>query len=470
MNFVGNSEKWRRRYRQKSVHLNSFLLFCIFLLLVCLLFTHSKKSLPNPISNRQNIDALINQIRDINIFNPNPLFNITYILNSHKLPKWLHQYHIAHLFDFYWLQNGGYHWHLQRMFDLKHSVTNYSKNLQRKISNLSQVIHTPEYFNDHPEYGVILDTAPDPIRPLFPSLPQTSISLGKICQSSARLSQSFPCQIRQRTSSFLFNPLLITYALYDVTIDLFEHAQPMKINHYDELIPLLQMKDQQIDVNTFIQQTLPRLIRLLALAPQTAVILLPEINNTTCISQYLDVLIELGLINDRNRLIQYNANEIYHADAMYFTHSPRADLILLHRILLSNQLSIAPTLILILRSNLDDDNYRRIVQTVDLIELPESVHIYEYDETSIDLKKLSSLFQQARLIIAMASDLLSHIVWCHVNTDIIEIIQKTMTRDVYEISLQLQLNYWLVMTNEENRIDMIDLRNLMMKIFTYIER
>ena len=465
INAIRNSEKWRRKYRQKNCRLNNCLLFCIFLLLVCLFFNRtflSKKPLLNQSNNRQHIDAFINQIRDIAILDQNPL-------TSDQLPKWLQQYRIIHLFNFYWLQNGAYHWHLQRMFDLRDSVTNLTKNFQQKISNLSNEIYTLDYLNDHPEYGVILDTAPDPIKPLFPSLPQTSIPLRKNCQSSARLNNLFPCQTKPKMSSILLNQSLITYALYDVTIDLFKHSTTIKINHYDEIIPLLEMRDPQIDVNTFIQQILPRLIRLLALVPQSAVILLPEMDNKTDISQYLDVLIERGLIHDKNRSIRYNSNEIYHANAMYFTTSPRSDLILLHRILIGNQPSVTPTLILIIRQNLDDDNYKRIVQTVDLIELPDNLHIYEYDEPLFDLKKLSSLFQQARLIIGMPSDLLSHIVWCHVNTDIIEIIQKTMTRDVYEISLQLQLNYWLVMTDEENRIDMIDLRNLMMKIFTYIE-
>jgi hypothetical protein len=69
----------------------------------------------------------------------------------------------------------------------------------------------------------------------------------------------------------------------------------------------------------------------------------------------------------------------------------------------------------------------------------------------------------------MSTDILSHIVWCLPRTHIIEIIQQTMTTDYYEISLQLHFNYWLAMINENNQIDIIDFRNLMMKVLTDID-
>ena len=66
----------------------------------------------------------------------------------------------------------------------------------------------------------------------------------------------------------------------------------------------------------------------------------------------------------------------------------------------------------------------------------------------------------------MSNDILSHIIWCLPGTYIIEIGQKLMTIDYYEISLELKLNYWLTLTNKTNHIDTIDFRNLIMKILT----
>jgi hypothetical protein len=387
-------------------------------------------------------------------------------LNIDGIPKWLNQYRITHLFNFYWLQNGAYLWHLQRMFDLKHSSINMTKYFHQIYLENSNQTNIFDYLNHHPEYGLILDTAFDPIQPLFFSLPKTSLSFEKICANSSWFNDWNLCKIRPEIQPlFSFKPL-ITYALYDVTIEV-QNSTNEKINHYDELIFLFDSKRHLTNETIFIRQVLPRLIRLLALVPESSMILLPYLNTKGYVSQYLDVLIERGLINDKKRLIEYNANETYHSNAIYSTSSPRSDVILLNRILLGDKPPVRRELILILRQDLDDNSYSQIVETLNLFEFPEDLsylHIQDYNEQTYDLKQIGSLFQQARIIIGMSTHLLSHIVWCQPYTHIIEIIQKTMTTDYYEISLQLQLNYWLVMTTKMNRIDIIDFRNLMMKV------
>ena len=471
MDFSSKLEKFKRQFRSKSF-LNSALLFCIVFLVICLFINqqfHSKTLDTTRLNQNVDIDEFINQIREIIIFDQKLTFNLTYSLTIDGIPTWLYRYGITYLFNFYWLQNGAYQWHLQRLFDLKHSVSNLTQNFQQKLHKDFDQIYTFDYLNNHPEYGIVLDTAPDPIKPLFPSLPQASVSLKHICQFSPQLNNLFPCHTRTKT--IVSSPIqpLMTFALYDAIIDRSENSTLIKVNHYDEFIFLFDLTDEQIDLNIFIRQTLPRLVRLLALVPQSAKILLPDVNNNTYVSQYLDVLIERGLINDIKRLIPYKSNEIYHANAIYSTSSPRDDLILLHRTLIGSRPSTKRELILICRQNLDDDNYKRIVQTIDLMELPDELRIHEYNEPLFDLKQLSILLQQARLVIGMSNKFFSHLVWCQSHTDIIEILQNTMTTDVYEISLQLQLNYWLVRTTKTNRIDMIDFRNLMMKIFATIE-
>lgn len=472
MDLFNKIDKWKRQNRSRNSSLNSILIFFLVLLVVCLFLnqhSHQKIVDSNRLNHNYDIDEFIDQIREIIIIDQKLSFNINYSFTLDGIPTWLYRYGITYLFNFYWLQNGAYQWHLQRLFDLKHSVTNMTQKFQQRIPKDFHRIYTFDYLNHHPEYGIVLDTALDPIKPLFSLLPQANMPFKKICQFSPQLHNLFPCQTRTKPIVSSSIQPLITYALYDTTIDLSKNSTTTKIvTHYDELIFLFDLIDQPIDQMIFIRQILPRLIRLLALVPESSKVLLPNVNSNTYISQYLDVFIERGLINDRKRFIPYNSSEIYHANVIYSTSSPRDDLILLHRILIGSQPISKPELILIIRQNLDDDNYGKIVQTIDLMEFPDELRIHEYNATQFDVKYFGVLLQQARLVIGMSTELFSHLVWCQSRIDIIEILQKTMTTDAYEISLQLQLNYWLVRTTQTNQIDMIDFRNLMMKIFMNI--
>jgi capsular polysaccharide biosynthesis protein len=112
------------------------------------------------------------------------------------------------------------------------------------------------------------------------------------------------------------------------------------------------------------------------------------------------------------------------------------------------------------------------VQIIQQFELPVGLNhlrIHEYDEKSYSIKQISQLFRQALIVIGMPSHALSHIVWCSSGTQIIEIGQKTMTTDYYEISSQLKFDYWLTLTTKtHNQIDSVDFRNLMLKVFTHL--
>ncbi len=458
---------WKTKYkiRNKIFRSNNGLILCILFLLFFLLINKQSNSKKPTFNKEIDIQLFINRIRDIVIIDQNFLFNITYYLTFNNIPKWLNQYGIAHLFNFYWLQNGAYLWHLQRMIDFKkksiNTTTNFHQIFPENQTNIS------DYLNHHPEYGIIIDTSSDPIQSLFPPLPQSSLPSDKTCEYYPWLNDWYPC--KQRISSLSLKPL-ITYALYDVTIG--KYSTNLKINYYDEIIYLFDYKQQLTNETYFVRQILPRLIRLLALVPQTSLILLPYLNTTGYFSQYIDVLIERGLINDRKRFIKYNSTEIYQSNVIYSTSSPRSDIILLNKILIGNKPPIRREFILVIRNNFDDYSYNQIIQAITQFEFPadfEYLHIHEYHEQSYDLKQISHIFQHARIVIGMSTDILSHIVWCLPRTHIIEIIQQTMTTDYYEISLQLHFNYWLAMINENNQIDIIDFRNLMMKVLTDID-
>jgi hypothetical protein len=417
------------------------------------------------LTHENNAEVIINRIQDIPIPNQHVLFNITHQITIDGIPNWVNQYKISHLFDFYWLQTGGYKWHLQQMMDLKYLPPNKKAYIHNKTSILKYLYH-------HPDFGVIIDTAPDPFQPIFSPLPQTSSSLNETCQRLELSNHWYPCYRRSEViSSSIFKPLL-TYGLYDIPISLSSSAP--KHVHYDEIIYLFDNQFEIMNETFFVTQILPRLIRLLALVPQTAVFLSRHLNSKIkYVNQYMDILIQRGILADRKRLIKYNSETNYHAHVVYSTSSPRSDLILLQHILVGNQTSIRPELILIIRNNLDNNSYNEIVQTINQIELSSNfdyLRIHEYNEKSYSIKQITHFFRQALVVIGMSSHILSHIVWCLPGTHIVEIGQTTMTTDYYEISLQLKFHYWLALTTKTtNQIDLIDFRNLMMKLFSYIE-
>ena len=421
------------------------ILFLIFV--ICSLFInqkfHRNYSNSNVWDKKETIPSIIDRIQDIPILDQKYQFNITYEIIIDDIPHWINRYKISYLFNFFWFQTGGYKWHLQQMIDLKH----ISKN--RPIYSSYNQTSIFDYLDHHPESGVIIDTAPDPFQSMFSSLPQTGSPTNELCNW-------YPCF--QRKSSSIFQPL-ITYALYNVIIG---NSSSKRI-HYDEIIYLFDNQFDGLNQTFFVTQILPRFIRLLALVPQSSVILSPYFNpKKKYVTHYLNILIERKIIHDKKRLIKYHASRNYHAYVVYSTSSPRSDLILLHHILTGNQSTIERKHILIIRNRFDQKTYDQIVQIINQFDVPMGLHIHQYNEKSLN----SEVFRQAMIVIGMSSHTLSHIVWCLPGTQIIEIGYKTITREYYEISLQLKLDYWLTMIMNNKQIDPIDFRNVILKVFT----
>jgi hypothetical protein len=438
----------------------NFLIVCVLFIIIISVINHQQNKENNnfnELNDERNVESIINRIRDIQIFNQAYKFNITYEIKIDGIPNWINYYRISHLFDFYWLQTGGYKWHLQQMMDFKSSSTNQ----RTHFYNQSYLFN---YLQHHPEYGVIIDTAPDPFPALFPSLPRTSSSLNKICIHLGILNYWYPCyKTTKIISSFIPKPLFTIGG----------SSSSSETIHYDEIIYLFDNKFQTINETFFVTQILPRLIRLLALVPQTAVILSPYFNSEiNYVNNYTNLLFQRGVLNNTERLIRYNPNKSYQAHAIYSTSSPRSDLVLLQRILTESQSSVKRDLILIIRNNLDNNNYIETTQIISLFELPakyQYLQTHEYNENAYDIDNISELFRRAMIVIGMPSDTLSRIVWCSPGTHIIEIGQPNMTTDYYEISLQLKFTYWLASIAKNNQIDVTDFRNLIMKVFTYID-
>lgn len=424
-------------------HRNRLLFSCLLILIGCLYFRRKDFvaiSLPNLDDDHR---LMIERIRMI----PTHDENHTLVKVIHP---WIRRYNLMKFFDFYWYETDGYHWHLQQMIDLKHLSSDRS-------IYLFQWNYTRDYLNEHPQYGVVIDTAFDPFLSLFPPLPRIAWTWKEVCE---QLEFDDPCQMDfQRTSS-----QLITYGVYNVIIG----NPSLNRIHYDEMIYLYDEHISEINSILFVCEILPRLIRLLALVPQTAVVSSPYFNwKIPYIHQYIQLLIERGLIRNGQRLVGMNPKKSYHAHVIYATTSPRADLLLLHSILIPKISSPQQKLILILRDSLGKNISQQFVQIIDLFEFPTRfahLKVLEYDQRTFNLSQIADHFTQARIVIGFGDEIFSSIIWCLPRTQIVEIGQKKMTNAFYRISLQLKFDYWLLSSTNTN-----EFRSLFLKILTHLE-
>ena len=417
-----------------------------------------------PAKDEKPIQSIVDQIVSLTVLHRKHHFNITRQTTVENLPQWIPQYRLSELFDYYWLQSGGYHWHLQQMLYRATQKTNHTPfDYHRK--------DLFDYLSTDPEHGVIIDTAPDPFRALFSPLPRTGSSLKETCAHLEVTHRWYPCFTRaEKIVPMNVRPLL-TYAVYDVSIN--RSSSPKKILHVDEVIYLFNCSSDHLDETLFIREILPRYIRLLALAPPTASILFPYSSlKMKYVNEYIDLLIHRGLIKDRSRLIKWNSPVAIHAQVVYSTSSPRMDLVLLHRILHVNQQYPRRELILIIRNAMTPASYNDVVQTIEQFQLPADLRhlrMLTYEEnSSFSLKQIGEIFPQAVIVIGMSSEVLSHLIWCLAETHLVEIGDKYLTSDYYEMSLQLNFHYWLARTTRANRVDIVDFRHLFLRLLSSV--
>ena len=383
--------------------------------------------------------AIIHRIRTISIGDENHTEERLFV-------PWMDRYNLSQFFDFYWYYTGGYQWHLQQMIDL------IDVSQDRPIHSFD-LSYTFDYFHEYPESGVIIDTAPDPFPSIFPRLLQTPSSLKKICQRLEIIDHWCPSHryFKQRRRD------LLTYGVYNVIIG----NPAFHRVHYDEIIYLDDVPINQI---SFVTQILPRLIRLISLVPQTAVILSPYFNRKIpYIHQYVDLLTKHGLLSHGRRLVRLNPKKSYHAYVVYSTSTPRDDLVILHSIFLANYSSSNRKLILVIRNSLERKFSDDLIDIIHQFELPAHAQIRDYHSQAFYLPQIMNVFPQALVVIGLGNEILSSIIWCLPGTQIVEIGQKNMSSEFYEISLQLKFDYWL-----EGSTDLNDWRNLFLKIFTHL--
>ena len=439
-----------RSLRRRSVRINACLGLSIVVILVCLIrnqaiVRHSK-------GNAFEYQYAIDRIRDVAVRAKQSFsVNVTYHLTANYPPKWIEQYRLRQFFNFHRLQNGAYRWYLQRLLDMQVHVDEPRMNLP------GQVFHehfdrqqTFVYLQHHPERGVVIDSAPDPVQALFAPLPRADVPLENLSTEFRWLRQWYPCHTRlERIHSEPWSPS-ITYALCNVTIDDGFRSPSSQTHHSNESIHLVHSEQQASTQLGFVRQFLPRLIRLLALVPSTAPMLVPFLNTNVYIGQHLDILVERGLVANKQRFISYNASVRYHADAVYST------------------------------STRTHSHHRRTAARNGVRRHRSShwhVPIFRRVRSSahLSIQERIESYQTNRRFISTSSHRRRHahrssLVWCQPDTHMIEIIQEHMTADYYEMSLQLNLHYWPASVTRTKQIDTVDFRNVMLKVLTNMDR
>jgi len=471
------SYKFINRFRLKLLRVSSpIFIVCLLFCFLSFLFYRSLLNSTNSIDSssfwtNDDVEQWIDNVRDIAILNENFLFNISYRITITDVPEWISQYNLMHFFNFLWLQNDAYRWHLQQLMNFRDRLINRTFPPARRISHedLRSSENVFQLIEHQPLNGILLDTAADPISSIFPPLPRTSSSLKQFCEENFLTQRFSPCSIRSEKLSFTSHfQTLITYALYNVVLS----GQTLSTHHYNELV-YLNNENKSLNSMDIVQGILPSLIRLLALVPKTAVFLLPNsFENDSIIDQYLNIFIERDLISTKQRFIRLNSSISYHSYALYSTSTDRSDIVLLQNVLLTSKSAPRRELILVLEKHFDSTSYNGIIQTINQFELPaeyEYLHLHEYKEMKLNVKQIADLFRRSRIIIGMPSDLLSNLVWCFPGTHLIEVANNNLKIDSYRMSVQLQVNYWLVRVTRQNRVDIDDFRTLLLKVLTNID-
>ncbi|CAF0773499.1 unnamed protein product [Didymodactylos carnosus] len=483
--------------------LRTLVFFCLVLLLILLVFCF-RLIIQKPLKLTTNdVYEYIDDVKDISIFatdNYHGPYNISKTISFKNMKSWLVLYCITHLFDYRWFETGAYEWHLQRMYAL-----NNNKKLTTGIKSKIFVNDILTYLNHHLEQGVIIDSAQHLFNPLFHPMPQTGSSLDYTCTEMKLTDSYLPCKTRRPeivSLSSLTTTYTLTAGIYDAFIDTCgtiytQIAQFLKrdcsnsvittkTSHYNELINVINV--HMTNPTCFVVQILPKIIRLLAVTPESALLLLPS--NVKIIEEYVNVLIERGLIDkNRTRLINYESNKIYHANVVYHSENApyttileqyryhRSDMQLLHRTLSNVLVQKSRDLIIIIKSHTKVvSNYNNLIQTINQVILPgnfDYLKIQEFIANEGHINEHIKQFQRARIVIGIHGDELVNIIYCKPGIHVIEIGHEQMSDVYFQIATHSNHKYWLAIGHKETEekifVDTADIRNILLKLYSEID-
>ncbi|UJR08088.1 hypothetical protein I4U23_012365 [Adineta vaga] len=413
---------------------------------------------------------------------------------SWQVQDWVQRYNITHLFDWTWHRTGDYN----RCHIPPNSI---SKLIPQKLNSTIVVHDVVSYFRSHSDEGCIVDNAPHQPNPVPHPIPRAR-NWSDTCASMNIDRHWILCYLPQsEIGKYLptttHHVVVATFNAYvdkghcniEVPGTVFtEHATfhpqgwvnaPCSVDPITRL-PMVKPKNRYIELidsigvylhapGHFGPQQLPRLLRLLAVAPTTTKVLVAKGGVADLL---MDVLIERDVVTrDRIVLFDKKNRDDYYANIVYRSESwpylwnqsyahrlhDRTDMQLAHRVLVgdnNHQQSIDKKdhVILIKRK----DGYDRsliehsdvaafMISALEKSNLSSNLHFKVFTAQG-HMRDHIALFHRARIIVGPHGAGMMNILWASPKTYVVEIgysTGMTFPQMYAEMSLHLDQNYWV---------------------------
>jgi len=433
---------------------------------------------------------------------------------SKRVPSWVFTYNLTSHF----------HWTWHRTDDYSRSRRDLS------LSSLTSLSSSPNFYKatfslnplhwiqSHPETGVIVDNFPLIPNPVPHPLPG-STNWNETCEL-LNIQSWFACRMSPEELSTKLPAVErhVAIGLYKAYVDGGTCNAMVPGTLYNEAVTLVWQKwtnsacwdrpirralnvvqyDQLLDTigvytgapGHFGPQQLPRLIRLLAIAPPESKVL---VSGGTFASQLIDVCVERGLVT-RDRIVVYERHKTYAGRIVYrsetspfwkqdghYVHD-RTDMEVVNRALARTLDDAArDAIVVIKRTGIRNvANHEQMIELIQKLLPPSLSHLkIEIFTASGHVREHIALFERARLIIAPHGAGLMNVYWSKQGgaTHVIELgYNKGMVLpDMYfEMSSHCGHHYWLCRGEghyaKSITPNMVELEWILKQIYTQLEQ
>ena len=416
----------------------------------------------------------------------------TTMARTWPLQDWVERSNISHLFDWTWHKTGDF---------VKCSTppSHTPKLAPRKLTS-SRVVHNElAYFRSHPDEGCIVDDVarlpnviPHPV-PRARFWPATCAALNidrswVLChQPQSKLGHLLPTTTRFVVTAFFNAYVDKGHCSRDVPGTVFTeratfHPQgwvnaPCTIDAITRL-PSIKVKNRHRELvdsigvylsapGHFGPQQLPRLLRLLAVAPTTTKVLVAKGGVADLL---MDVLVERGVVA-RDRLVPFErtkqsdhfANVVYRSEAWPFmwNHTypnslhDRTDMQLVHRVFTADDQQLPEKKDRVILIKRKEGHARSLIEHSDVATIITSVLSKANMSSDLHLEIFTAqghvrehiaLFRRARVIVGPHGAGMMNVLWAPPGTHVVEIgysTGMTFPQMYAEMSLHLDHKYWV---------------------------
>ncbi|CAF4321356.1 unnamed protein product [Rotaria sp. Silwood2] len=407
---------------------------------------------------------------------------------------WICRANISHYFDWTWHRNGEYNRYL------KIKASDYTIPQASTLSAFKKPIVVNDvrlYLYTHPEEGFIVDvfrqlpnSVPHPL-PIAKNLSQTCHELNltnfnawlSCVLDSSLLARRIPATTHFVTVG-IFNAFVgiasscgpegTVYTPY-ATFHFQKwstspcHNSPIAVNHTEKSVELYDELLDSVGVGLsdhghFAPQQLPRILRLLAVAPQSSKLL---VASGDAADQFVDILVNQSIIT-RDRIIPYDKNKIYQAKIVYRSESwpylsgdlygkylhDRTDMEIVHRSLILNELPEEERNIILIvkrkpyqsRSLINHDAMVNMIEQI-LANFSKTLLKIQIFTGESHIRDQIKIWQKSKIVISPHGAGLINVMWMKPGSFVIEIGYKsgwTLPEMYFEIATHCKHKYWLV--------------------------